>query len=78
MYLNESVYHRKNNPNPRRFRMMFRERSRSQLQDGAVCVKLAGVRPDKFDSEKKMMWVWNWRPGVVVSGLNLPGYVETL
>lgn len=78
MYLNESAYDRKNNPNPRRFKIMFRERSRSKLQDGAVCVKLAGVRLDKLDSEKKMMWVCIWRPGMVVPGLNLPGYVETL
>ena len=78
VYLNETAFDCKNNGSPRNLMLIFKEDSRHQLWNGAACVKLANLRQDKYNPDKKVMYVGNWRPEVMCAGLDLPGYEETL
>ena len=81
VFLTESAYDYKRNPHPRRFKLMVQEHNREFLVDEhAACVKLERVSNDNFmGNSSKLMWIRGaWRPDLVVLGLDIPGYVDSL
>lgn len=78
VYLNESAFDSKNNPSPRNLMLVVNDNSRDLLWNGAACVKLANLIPDRYCPDKKIMIVKDLKPGVVFPGLDIPGYEETL